>query len=441
MKTRAKMWASLEERIKSTVSSKQLEQLLYSDGLTIREVYDYVDFVVAPGFYFKGKQELIDICEEWCDTVRLKRILEEVIKDIFVGGSGNAWVELGYTEDGRDIASLRILNPNYMDYIRDSSNNVKLDEYGDPVGYVKKRTGTHGAEIMWTRDKIIVAGEEVWKRQRADEDGRDRIAHFKLFSIGGSYLGMTPLASCYKQALIRLNLEDNVGESGFRAGGVIGYVDVEGIGEVPTKKLKELARDLQNVTTRTIFVFPSYVKIERFPTPDLRDRTDLIMYFASVQSLGMGFPVTRHFIPLSRVTARASESMEVDFEQRIMAMQDRLAEQVREKLLFRLLKARGMVKTLKEVPKIVFRTRVPHILENKINLISRLGRRDLIRRDPELEKQLRQELGLPTKYLDRELKKWEADSNLVPSSPKSKSDVDIDTIAEEVSERVSEELS
>jgi len=427
-----------DTREKQKVTGESLETLYRIDGLTFREVNDYIDFVIGEGFYFEGDEELCKEAEEWAEDVKLKRILESVLRDIFVGGAGNAFVELGYSKNGNDILALRILDPSKTDYIRDPlTKDVKLDENFEPVGFQHKDTGSL---TEWRKDTITRDGKTIWKSRNKNEDGRDRIAHFKLFSIGGAFLGITPLESVYKQALIRLNLEETVGEGAFRSGSLIAYVGSEQMPRPSPELIDRIVDDLQNVSIESVFGFPIDVKIERMPSPDITGTEGLILYFASIQSLGMGIPPSRHFLPGSRVAARATESSDLDFERRIVALQDRLAEQVREKLLYRLFKARRKIKSYKEVPRIVLRSKSHATLETTINLVSRLGRRDMIRRDPELELKIRRELGLPSRFVERELEKWNNDESKIPERSKPKSDVNVDEdVIREVMEDTLEE--
>ena len=79
---------------------------------------------------------------------------------------------------------------------------------------------------------------------------------------------------------------------------------------------------------------------------------------------------------------------------------------MREKLFYRVLKARGRVKRLSEVPKVVFRRKTPMMQRQRSSDISRLFRRDILTWDPELEKLLREEFGLPTSFVDKTLALW-----------------------------------
>jgi hypothetical protein len=425
-------FSKLEERITTTVSKEKLETLYHVDGLTFRDVNDYVDKVVGPGFYLEGKKELVKAAEEWFDNIKIKRLLEEGLKDVFISGAGNCWYELGYNKDGSDIPSVKILNPKLMDYIREKTGNlnVQLDDSGDPIGF-KRAKGNYRSDTVWKKDVITFDDKVVWSSKL--NDGRDRIAHFKLFGLGESYLGHSPVETIYKQAIIRLNLEDNAGEAGYRSGGIVATVGAPP--NMPTlrptpESIDKIARDLQNVDIQAVFAFPEGVKVERFPSPDLTGRTELLVYFAGIQSLGMGIPVTRHLLPGSKIAMTSNNvKQDTDYEQRVISIQERLAEQVREKLLFRMLKARGLIKEYKDTPVINFRITTSSILKESIDMLSRLGRRDMVRRDPLLEKYIRDELNLPTEFLEREIKQWRADPTMIPEVPqKGNGNINIDTI-------------
>jgi len=404
VQSRSVLLSQIEERRQSTVKKEELETLYHIDGLTFRQVNKYIDSMIGPGFFLEGDKDIVDKLNTWIKNVRLKRILEEVVRDIFVTGCGNAWVELGYTEDGKDIQKLRIINPKSgIDYIRDQYGNVLLDENGDPMGYKQERS-LLGEEVIWKKDEITVGGKRAWKPTRKDEDGRDRIAHFKLFGLGESYLGMSPLEPIYRDAIIRLNLTDNVGETGFRGGGIVAYVGEEDqpASAVPDKYIDQLARDLENVSQQDVFVFRKDVKLDRFPIPDLKGREDLIYYFVDVQCAALGIPLPLLLEP-KRSYKGDIEFKAIEFEHIVTHLQEKLAEQIEDKILSRVLKARGINVT--KTPKVVFRSYMPTMKLSKARRIGKLFRDGVMTWDPELEKRIRKEEGLPTKYLEEHLEK------------------------------------
>ncbi|RLI19736.1 hypothetical protein DRO47_05920 [Candidatus Bathyarchaeota archaeon] len=170
--------------------------------------------------------------------------------------------------------------------------------------------------------------------------------------------------------------------------------------------MEKVVNILKRITVDSIFGFKHNVKVERFPAPDIKDRDSLIRYFADVQCAGMGIPLAKYFSSGMSHRARDLELMSLDFEYRVIALQDRLAEQMREKLFYRMLKARGKVTKLSEVPKVVFRRKTPMMQRQRSSDIARLFRRDILTWDPELEKLLREEFGLPTSFVDKKLAEW-----------------------------------
>lgn len=384
--------SALEERRQSTVSKEQLETLYHVDGLCYRIVNKYTDSMIGPGYYFEGKSRSVKLVEEWSDQVRLKRILEEIVKDIYVTGSGNAWCELGYTKNDRDIVKLRIINPKTeIDYIRDKDGNVMLDEHNEPVGFKQERN-VYGSEVIWKRDNITVAGKTTWTRKKKNEDGRDRIAHFKLYGLGESYLGHSPLETVFKDCVIRLNLTDNVGEMGYRGGAIVGYVGEEGqpASAIPDKTIDKLANDLKNATHEDVFVFKRNVKLDNFPIPDLKGREELIYYFVDVMCSSLGVPLVLLMEPKTAYKGEV-EFKAIEFEKTVMNLQEKLAEQIEDKILTRLFKARGL--SLENMPKMKFRNFQPAMRLSKSRRIGKYVKDGVLHWDINMENQIRHEEG------------------------------------------------
>jgi len=402
------LYAEVEERVEKTVPARLLEEIYHRDSLTFRLVQDYVDFLVSPGFYLEGEeQDLIDRLNRWIKEVDLESILPEIVKDILVSGAGNAYVELGYDETTGEIVKLRILNPKTIDFIRDSlTGSILLEPDGSPVGY--KMETSSGTKIEWRKDQIIKNGEVVWRRIREDEDGRDRIAHFKLFGLGESLLGMTPLEPCYKQVLIRLNLEEAVGESSSRSGGIVLHVGrpdqpLESISKEDLKKVTDMVR---NVVHRNILAFRrDEVEISRFPTPDLRNSADLIYTFADFEAtaFGRGLINVMHSTLRRGYTGEAQQKA-IEWEIRVKSLQKILARQIRDKILKRVVKSWKL--DPRNTPNVVFRSVLPATLRDRARAVATLARHNLLKYDPAIAERLAQEYSLPTEFIQLEKERW-----------------------------------
>jgi len=394
-------FSQMEDRVKKTVSISDLRTLYSIDGLTFRETEMYVDRIVGPGFFFVGEDKYVKMCEEWSKKVYLKSVLKRAIRDIFIGGAGNAWLELGYTKDGRDIAGIRLIPPETeIDYIRDNLGNVILDEHGEPEGFVQGKYLIGGSK-EWRKDKIVVDGKVVWKPRRPDEDGRDRIVHLAFYTFGEYSLGITPFQTVYKQAIMRLNIEHNLGESISRSNAILLRVGTDDDPNPPDQALEDALGQVKDLMFNDAIAVKRSVQISNLPTPEFKGKEDIIYMFADLQGAGVGRPI---ILDLQSTTRRGyageAEQKGIDFELTVEGLQEELAIQVREKILKRLFKARGI--PLEHVPEIKFRTKSPVVERQRTLRLAALARRRLIRGTRLVEKRLRQELGLPVEDLDEQ---------------------------------------
>jgi len=433
---RKKFYSPLKEEITSSNILEKgtlLKQLKKIDGLTFREVEKYVEKIVTD-IIFDGDKEIVELLNEWKDKVHLLSCLENVVRHIFVKGAGNAFVELGYNEDGTDILALRNINPlSGIDFIRDESNQVKLDDNGDPIGYTMN--GYYGIyankKVEWTQNEIKVNDEVVWTPNMDKglyPDGRDRIAHFKFY--GDEYLGETPLESAYKLAKIRLNLEDGAGEAGYREGAILITVGKEDQhpSDIPNKLVDDTVKLFQKLSSEQLFGIKPGIKVQPFPTPDLKQRESLMYYFADLQGAAMGRAIILDLeAPRTGRVSGEFERKAIEFELSVITLQRRLAEQIRDKIFSKVLKARGIDPN--KTPKIKFITRMPTIERERSISLARLARRGIVRTpNPELEIRVLKEMDYPTTFIETKLDEW-----LKEHSEKNKEDLE-DQIEEVIAE-------
>lgn len=425
-----KFYAHLEERVAKTVPLGKLEKLYHLDFLTFRIVNDYVDGMIGPGFFLEGDKKIVPLLMKWAEKIKLKRIMEEVVRDVFL--SGNPWVELGYNEVGNDILKLQTINPKFMDYIRDGKTGyVMIDKKtGEFVGY-KRSGGFDWQQVEWKRDKITVGDKVVQRFPKGD--GRDRIAHFKLYGLGESYLGTTPLEPCYRQAIIRLNISRNVGEGAYRSEGLVITVGDETV--TPTNdQVDKVSESFEDIETDTIFAFKfsPKVAVDRLPSPDLQGREQLLYYFADAFCTGMGKPLCLVMESTARGRTTDVEAKGIQYENTIRALQERLAEQIRDKIFYRYMDAKGISR--EKLSKVIFKTNMPTIKLAKARRIGTLARQSLIRYDPELEKYLRVLEDLPVTMLDKAIDEWENEG----TSPDEEPEKDIKERLSELEEKIEE---
>jgi len=431
------LFAQLEERVTKTVPLSKLEKLYHLDALTFRVINDYIDWMIGPGYFLEGEKETVKQLLEWAKTIKLNRLMEEIVRDSFL--AGNAWVELGYTTDEKDITKAQIVNPKYIDYIRDEQTGfVKLEKDGDFTGFVRSG-GIYFEKIKWKKN-VIEVGE---KNIRVRSDGRDRISHFKLWGLGESFLGCTPLESTYRQAIIRLNISRNVGEGAYRSGGLIITVGDENV--VPTnEQVDKIAEEFEDIETDNIFTFKGInkIQVERLPSPDLTGSERLLYYYADIMCTGLGKSVSLVMEPPQTGRTAYADVKAIEFEYRVEALQVRLADQILEKIFYKYMDANGIPR--ENLTAMKFKSKIPATTLAKARRIATLARRALIKYDPELEKHLRQLEDLPTSMLDDMIYEWKKTGKLPEEEPekevRERPPEDAEEFMEELTERLRNEM-
>jgi len=385
---------AVEKRKGSTVQASQLETLFRIDSLTFRIVQKYIEKILGGSYVIKGENKIIqNLCIDFCKDIDLLNLLSGIIFDIFVTGNGTAWIELGYTEDGSDIKKITLINPKSgIDLIRDEQGNILYDKDLKPVGYCIKAIGY--PKIEWRKDKIIQDGEVVWKANSPKDDGRDRIAYFRFINTGDE-LGMSPLEPSYKAALIRLNLEDTVGNVAFRSSGLIGVVGSENEDprNITDQQLDTLKNELVNADQFSVWAVRNNVDIKSFPTPNITNFERLMYYFADLQSSGSGVGISLILQPLERGYRGDIEIAREEFFDTVKLFQESLSYQIREYIFKRLLKCKGYDPN--KAPIIIFKGREAGIALSTARRLSAYARYNLIKPTPELEKWIRIQEGLP----------------------------------------------
>jgi hypothetical protein len=399
--------SAIDERTKLKRKIREFMKLYENDSLTFALVNFIVQRIV-PTYNFVGDDKAVKKLNDWADRVYFKRVLEDLVLDMVLGGT--AWTEPVW--DSVEINKFKILNPDKMDFIRDSNNDVMYDDENKPTGYIQDKNGTLR---YWYADRIEENGKPIFNAP-AGTDLRDKIKYFKLRSYGDSELGISLIQPNYRSAIIRSNIEDMIGESAFRGGGIVAYID----GELPPDVKKNLKIDLQNITSKNIFLLSKKIQLSVVPIPELTSRELLVYSFADMQCGGMGVPIEM-ILAGHRTSNTAIPDKTSDLEIRVASYQERLAEQVNILIIDTLLEKWHLANK----GKIVFPPASPANQLNRSRVISSLARRNLMTYDPEMEMYIRKELKLPTDLLSKVLDEWKKNPPVMSATPTIGQDVNV----------------
>ena len=140
----------------------KLEQLYFTDPIIFNAINTWVELICTPGYDIVGEdEEARKYIEKWLEDIEFEdEILPKIVNHMCV--YGNAFCEIVYNKAGTEIVDLSDpIDPKTIDFQRDSRGIPKVDEYGNPIGYIQ--WGSSGQKI---------------------ELDATQIAHFKLYSLG-----------------------------------------------------------------------------------------------------------------------------------------------------------------------------------------------------------------------------------------------------------------
>ena len=377
-----------EERKRKLDNIKEFYRLYENDALTFGLV-NYLVYKIVSKIIFTGNPEDVKVFEDWKERKHFKARLEDIVRDIII--AGGSWTEPIFSSI--DLEKIKIINPETMDYIRENDSNIKLDEEGKFLGYVQE---VNGKKRYWYKNRIEEDNRVIYEGTR-NEDLRDRIKYWKLLSFGDSELGISLVKAMYRPAIIRSNLEDMVGESAFRGGGIVAYLT----GEPSQEQKNKLKTDLTNITARNIFLLKDNIKLSTVPIPEMSERENLLYLLADFEAAGLNIPLEA-LLSGTKTYRQDFLNKMTDMETRIESFQDRLVEQIEEYIIKPLLK----IWNRKGPVSVQFVSVSPSVQTTRSRVISTLARRGMLKSDPELEVYLRKELKLPHKLVDANLEKW-----------------------------------
>lgn len=358
--------AKREERVPPGIPIGRLEQIYKLDGQIFGIINKFVRDIVGPGFIIETedpetKKEVVFFCTK--RDIGFMRMLQFAVRDCFI--FGNAFFELVYNREKSDILQIIPIDPKTMDFQRDNLMYILRDKEGKPVGF---------EQTTATAEKIKFP--------------RENIAHFTLYQLGDTELGMSPLEPAYKPVLYKLNVEDAIGEVYSKGAYPPILATVGDDKNFPTsEEMNKLEEDLKNISSRTAFILPHWIKLARMESGRLErvHPTEELNYFTSLIAGTLG-AINPH-----------KENFE-DYERTVISLQRSLADQVELQLFARLVEAKG----LEDIPNLKFTEITPAGKLAKARRTSILLRAGGLTWDEYFEQAIREEEGYPKLILPLE---------------------------------------
>jgi len=306
---------------------KRLEelQLIYRlDGLTFGIINKYVRDVVGVNYVIQAEDETSrKTIEDFCRRreSNFERMLPVIVRDNLIFGF--SILETVFSKDRSELLRVIRVNPiTVIDYIRDTSNKVKRNQWGIPVGFVQ--------EIEGERRELP----------------RENIAFFTFTNIEEGEFGIAPLEVLYNPIKYKLNMEKATGEAMWRIGfpPIIVTLGSEGkiagTSIIPTEEHYRTAREaIKGFSSKSAIIKPWWMEIERMEL-GRPERVDIYLdYFNNVIREAFG-------MPRIETEEKGREFALIDYERAIQSIQVELARQIESEIFNKLVEIKG----LKELP-------------------------------------------------------------------------------------------
>ena len=305
------------------ITRERLFKIYSMDDTTFRCVNFYAQQVVGPDFTFIGdNKETKELCEEFKTVTDMNTKLEDVVRDMGIGGNG--WLELMETGAGH-LGNIAYLDFRYMDYQR------------SPEKYVLEISG---------EDKPLGYRFKAWDGSIIDFDP-DKIAHFKLFGEGNelAYGYVEPL---YRTIFNKLNVVAGLSQGGWRVGYplTVGYVGdaPDGRGyqghKVTQGNIDQMSDVLEDIEHKHKIILPYYTKIDQLKSEKIEFKS-LLDYFDARIAGAFGIP--GDLVGIATKSNKASvEVMAVrDLDRSIKSIQNKLSVVLKRDIFTRLCTENG----------------------------------------------------------------------------------------------------
>jgi len=325
----------------------RLEQLYFSDGLIFNAINNWVELITSPGFNIVGRdEEARQYIENFLEKIEFAdEILPKIVQHMCI--YGNAYVEIVFNKRGTKIVDLSDpIDPKTIDFKKDPKTGLPLlDAYGNPSIYVQ-----------WQ-----MTGKPV-------EIPAEQIAHFKLYSIGASKLGIGLIEPIFWTALGKRNLDEKIAQQEFRRATPFVLVKVGDKDHPPsTEEINAIHDALKNITYKTDFVGPYWYDFQFLSSEPSASSLDAAHYFEDAMIAGLGLP--KAFVTGSgeKVNRATLDLLAALTQRKVERIQKSISNVMENKIFKKIVE----LENFRHIPRMVWNEFSPESLSAKIDRITK----------------------------------------------------------------------
>jgi len=247
--------------------------------------------IMAAGYHFEGDPRSVSFFEGFFNSIGERggeMEWEEMLTSIFKHQMiyGEAWNEKIPAKRNRDkIVDLLLLDPKKMGFAKDGNSKIVLDEHGDPVGYVETLPPEHVFEERYK------APEGVALQSNQIFFPPDKLAHYKLYTVGDGFNGTGLVAPVYNVVKRKLALEEALANSNNRNGFPIKVVKVGDERHEPTDQMiQRIVEKIEAMNYRGVIAHPNWMDIKMLQPESPERLQEIMKYYIDQIVTGLGLP-------------------------------------------------------------------------------------------------------------------------------------------------------
>ena len=286
--------------VKSTdrVNRTQLEADYRFDPVIFNMVNKSLQMMMHAGFkitsekakWQKWYDDFFDNIGNIGEEMTIEEVMEYILQDLVM--YGNSFVELIYDDKtGETIVDVNLLPEAKMDYAKNSRNEVAIDAWSRPIGYVMNLPFGYSGEGLG--DKI----PEEYKKVVSVGSNQifflpKRIAHFKLFTYGERFYGIGLIEPAHQSSYRKSQIETARANEIYTRGAntIIAEVGDE-THEAGAQELNDVLEQISNFRHDRYFAFPKWVKINTLPIDQNEAVDNTLKYLTVQQATSAGMPL------------------------------------------------------------------------------------------------------------------------------------------------------
>lgn len=381
------------------IELKELEEDYYSNPVIFNSVNKIVQILMSTNRNVVAQDDKVQsFFDEFIDNIGFSGgelswddLLEAIFRHQVV--YGRSWVELIHNTKGNRIVDLDFIDPKTMDYAKTGAQQIALDKFQNPVGYVqtlpsmvaqsitKRFQPPEGYNISLFSNQVFLPPE--------------RVAHLKLYTIGDGFYGIGLVEPIHITARSKVEMQTALVNAMWRAGFPTPVLKVGDREHEPTTaQVKKSFDKLKKMNYKYGFAMPFHNELQFLEAKHPEKLKEHLNYFIDQEITGLGL-----------AKAFATGSGEAGTNRAILTRQEyvlkltlkdiiiRTSRNIEAKLFHRIAQLEGF----KETPRLKWGEVVLQELDSKAIRLIGYAKAGLLRPDEKIEKLIRGLEDLPSK--------------------------------------------